>query len=352
MRESTRRNISARFEFAAHGRGELPAAPLRSMPSVVYETPDLAVPGQALSAAEIGFFQDHGFLVKRGLLDAEPLATALARIWLHLLDRVAIDRRANWSLAPDDETTWTNPRWAPMPPAPKAGPHQGRQRIVHARTTVKLHDLGTASYLLDLLPNNPDVRRVAAALLGDNLRRSERTRGVYAVFPSRGEGGAAKSSVAALVPHTDQVCQQLNACAYLDDVPPHGGAFTVYPGSHKRLFHAHRYEANWSPLETFRDALAQVVAEVVPLELVGDKGDVIFWHGRLVHSPSVNSGERIRWAVFADFTHDRETLSAEEHRRLGQFEWFKDTQLFRDDFCVSADMWRGWRCAESSQARP
>lgn len=300
------------------------------------------MPRQVLSKAEIGFFADNGFLVKRSLLATDGLAAALARIWRHLLDRVPVDCRADWTLRQDDETTWVNPRWARMPPTPKAGPHQGRPRIEHRGATVKLHDLGATDYLLKLLPNNPDVRSVAVALLGDNLKRSERTRGVYALFPTRG------ATAEALLPHTDQVCQQLNACAYLDEVAPRSGGFTVYPGSHKTLFHAHQYEANWSPRANFRDAMAQVVAEIAPLELVGGKGDVIFWHGRLVHSASVNRGERIRWAVFADFTHDHETLTAEEHKRLGQFEWFKDAKLFRNDREVGADMWRGWRYPKSS----
>ena len=154
---------------------------------------------------------------------------------------------------------------------------------MHAGATVKLHDLGGASFLLDLLPNNPSVRHVATAMLGD-LRPSRRTRGVYALFPTRTPASASDDEeaqiVRALGPHTDQVCQQLNACAYLEDVPARSGGFTVYPGSHRIMFRAHRYAANWSPLPTFRAAMRQVVAEIEPLELIGNAGDVIFWHGR------------------------------------------------------------------------
>ena len=36
-------------------------------------------------------------------------------------------------------------------------------------------------------------------------------------------------------------------------------------------------------------------------------------------------------------------MSDEEHKDLGQFEWFKDAKLFRDDWPVSVDdMWRNW----------
>ena len=311
-------------------------------PSVVFEAPDLAVAGQTVSRAEVAFFVANGFLVKKGLLESAAIVDALDRAWSHLLDRVPIDRRSGRVLRRDDPATWREPHWASMPPVPKTGAHEGRQGIVHSRNTVKLHDLGAAGCLLDLLPRQAEVRRIATALLGD-LRPSQRTRGVYALFPKRTPDDDA---AAALQPHTDQVCQQLNACAYLDDVPPRNGGFTLYPGSHRILFRAHRLAANWSPLPTFRDALRQVVAEIEPLEIAAAAGDVVFWHGRTVHSPGVHWGERIRWAVFADFTHDRETLSDEEHRACGQFEWFKDTRLFREDLAAGEDMWAGWRLAK------
>ena len=186
-------------------------------------------------------------------------------------------------------------------------------------------------------------------LLGE-LRPSSRTRGVYALFPTTSADDEESRIVRALGPHTDQVCQQLNACAYLDDVPPRGGGFTVYPGSHRIMHRAHRLAANWSPLPTFRDAMRQVVAEIEPFELAGRKGDVIFWHGRTVHSAGAHLSRDIRWALFADFTHDRETLSDEEHRDAGLYEWFKDAKLFRADHEAGEDMWQGWRLASGAAA--
>ena len=322
--------------------------PPRGHPSIVYQAPeDVAVPGQVVSEAEAAFFVANGFLVKRGLLAADAVDHAMERIWWHVADRLPLARPGEHRrIERTDPATWRNPRWAPMPPAAKAGPHFGRQRVVHAGATVKLHYLGAADWLLGLVPNNPCVRRVAQALLGD-LRASERTRGVYALFPTTPRQSGSPNTTHGLGPHTDQVCQQLNACAYLADVPPRNGGFTAYPGSHKRMFHAHRYAANWSPLPAYREILGKVVDEIQPLELVGGKGDVIFWHGRTVHSAGVHAGDRIRWAVFADFTHDRETLTAEEHLALRQFEWYKDGKLFRQDQETSAGaMWRGWRLGD------
>ncbi|MCZ6869759.1 MAG: phytanoyl-CoA dioxygenase family protein [Gammaproteobacteria bacterium] len=308
--------------------------------------PDLAVPGEVVSKAEMDFFMKNGFFVKKGLLDPLKLAPALDQIWAHLLERVPVLEGSGWELSREDSATWMNPQWAPMPPHPTSGPYQGRQPIEHMGRIVKLHDVGDADYLLDLLPNDQSVRAVAEVLLGEDLRPSVRMRGVYAVFPTKDPAdpsGKRRLSGASLGPHTDQVCQQLNAAAYLDDVSPRSGGFTVYPGSHKRMFQAHEYESNWSPLPSYHDVMNKVVEDIEPYELVAEKGSVIFWHGRTVHSAGIHTGSSIRWALFADFTHNREVMSDEEHRDLGQFEWFKDAKLFRDDWPVSVDdMWRNW----------
>lgn len=317
--------------------------------------PDLSVPGAVVSTAEADFFMENGFLVKNRLLDPEQLAPALDRIWLHMLEHVPVLDGSGWTLLREDAASWMNPQWAAMPPHPVSGPFLGRQPIEHYGRTVKLHDIGAAGYLLDLVPNNRSVRSVAEALLSDGLRPSIKTRGVYALFPTRNPAdpsGEKRLRGTSLGPHTDQVCQQLNACAYLDDVPSRSGGFTVYPGSHKLMFHAHETESNWSPLPSYDDLMRNVVAEIEPLELIGDKGAVIFWHGRCVHSSGIHIGDNIRWAVFADFTQNREVLSDAEHKHLGQYEWFKDTKLFKDDPRVGPDMWHNWNVGKISSAAP
>ena len=318
--------------------------PIEKKPSVVFEAPDLARPGETVSREEIRFFVDNGFLVKKQLIEETAVEEALGRIWAYLRDHVPMAEEAT-APSPDDPSTWSSPEWAPMPKPDVSGPYQGRQRLVYAGHTVKLHDLGSADYLVDLVPNHRRVRAVAKAILCEDLKPSERTRGVYAVFPKASEVDTddPERLTRPLGPHTDRVCQQLNACAYLDDVPPRNGGFTVYPGSHRIMFRAHRFEANWSPLPSFRDAVRQVVDKIEPVEFAGEKGDVIFWHGRTVHSAGVHLGDSIRWAVFADFTMDREILSPEEHKRIGQFEWFKDAKCFADDAPAGENMWRGWR---------
>jgi|TARA_Y100000310_G_scaffold259790_1_gene268549 hypothetical protein len=317
--------------------------------SLAYEMPDLVEPGQVVSNAEAAFFKDNGFIVKKGLLDPVKLASAVDKVWSHQLAKMPEIADAGWQLIRHDKETWVNPKWLAMKPHPNSGPYQGRWPIEHYGRTEKLHDIGNEDYLLDLLPNDDSVLAVAQTLLGDDLRPSTQTRGVYAIFPTHDPAdpsGSKRLNGASLGPHLDQVCQQLNVCAYLDDVAPRNGGFTVYPGSHRIMFQAHEYEANWSPLPSYRDAMQQVIENIEPVELVSSKGSVIFWHGRMVHSPGLHVGGDIRWALITDFTQNRAVLSDEEHKQVGQYEWFKNAKLFREDWPITDDLWRSWKIGQ------
>ena len=309
------------------------------MLSKIYEFEDLSVSGELLSEAEIAFFKENGFLVKKQLVKASLAREALQHTWEYVLERIPVDSDSGWRLKPEDPATWVGPRWGPMSPADKSGFFEGRQRIFHMRSAIKVHDIGDADFVLDLLPNNPAVREVGERFLG-SLKSSERTRGVYALFPLPEEHRLVSAD--RLGPHTDRVCQQLNLCTYLEDVGPRSGGFTIYPGSHKLMYKAHDYAANWSPNESFEDATREVVRTIQPVELVADVGDVIFWHGRLVHTAGIHASDEIRWAVFGDYTEDRPIHDDDEHRALGQYEWFKDAKLFVEDSRTSNDMWEDW----------
>ena len=319
--------------------------------STVLNVQELNGPAQSksLSKAEVAAFQENGFLVKRALIDDRQLTVqALELAWNHLLQNVPMDSAAGTALAEDDPSSWLSPSWAKMPPPPQDGFYEGRQRIVYSGLTVKLHDIGDHRVFLDALPNHPRVRKIARHLLGEDLRPSARTRGVYAIFPHK-DAHQKQISADSLGPHSDRVCQQLNVCTYLSEVPPRGGGFTLYPGSHKIMANAHKSESNWSPKPHFREQLTQVAAEITPVEIAASPGDVIFWHGRMVHSSGIHHGTNIRWAVFGDFMINGEVLSDDEHRAVGQYEWFKDTRLLRDDSPVGNDMWRNWRLASFSE---
>ncbi len=322
------------------------AAPDPRRASEVFRAPLLGAAGVALTAAEREFFMAHGFLVKPRLIGDDLLEPAMDRLWAHLLAAVPVRAGSRWRLRREVRETWVDPQWATMPPHPSSGPHEGRQPVEYYGRIVKLHDIGDQDFLLDLLPRHPQVLAVAHAMLAPRLRPMMRMRGVYPVFPTRDPddpGGTQRIRGQALGPHTDEVCQQLNVCLYLQDVGPRNGGFTVYPGSHARIYAAHAHAANYSPLPTYPATVRAVLEDTTPLELVAPRGSVIFWHGRLLHSAGIHVGDDIRWAAFADFTQDRPVLGDDEHRALGQYEWFKDAKRFRDDDPVGPDMWAQWR---------
>ena len=320
--------------------------------STVFEMPEIAPSSgtEKLVREEIEFFVENGFLVKKNLIqDVDLINNALTIAWNNVIKHAPLSDTPQDSLSRDDPESWFDPCWEQMPPPAKSGFYEGRQRFVFDRSTVKLHDIGHLQVFLDLLPNNANVQHVAKQLLGPNLRAVKRTRGVYALFPRREAATLSEVHLSGnmLGPHSDRVCQQLNLCTYLSEVPPRGGGFTVYPGSHKIMSHAHAKQSNWSPLPNFSDYIKQVVREIRPVELIGEPGDVIFWHGRTVHSSGIHIGSNIRWALFGDLMRDEPVLSEDEHRAVGQYEWFKDTRLLRDDAAVSNDLWHNWRLEPS-----
>ena len=73
--------------------------------------------------------------------------------------------------------------------------------------------------------------------------------------------------------------------AYLDDVPPNGGGFRLWPGSHKRVFHTFERQHTSFRGEAFAEAMAEVAADTVPVDCYGPAGTV-----RPSSSPPARSG--------------------------------------------------------------
>lgn len=326
--------------------------------------------GLILSLEEIQSFKTNGFLVKRGFLPHPKVSAAQEAVW-DILEGAPLDEvpdtlqlpptgvsradRATWMDAhtrwpapdllgqaiatnqPHASTTWRSA--VSLTGTPYESPDGNAQRAPSARSSSspswQICALGSQAWMLDLLPQDKGVRHVATQLLG-RLRRSHRARGIYAVFPT-------STPPHPLAPHTDRVCQQLNVATYLEDVPPGGGGFTVWPGSHLILSKGHTSQSNWSPNLEFRPLLNLVKCTIQPVELCGKPGDVIFWHGRLAHSVGRHSGDEVRIAAFADFQQDRSVLDDEAHQFLGQYEWWHTASaLFQRDRPSSDGVWAGW----------
>lgn len=106
------------------------------------------------------------------------------------------------------------------------------------------------------------------------------------------------------------------ACVYLDDVPPRGGGFTVWPGSHRvagEYFAEHALETvggkpNNSQLPAVGDEPGEwdyddlLWDQYDPYEIAGDAGTVVLWHFRLTHTAGIHVGEDVRMSAIKRFS--------------------------------------------------
>jgi len=90
------------------------------------------------------------------------------------------------------------------------------------------------------------------------------------------------------------------------------------------------------------------ISSIVPLEMCGGKGDVIWWHGKTLHSAGIHTGDTVRLAIPADFQQLRETVPKVRPAwplkvdYVNNLEWFKDTLPFAEDKPPQPDMWASW----------
>jgi len=149
--------------------------------------------------------------------------------------------------------------------------------------------------MVQLLPKNPIVWGIAEQLLGaGTLPEPERVRGIYNILP---EGDAPEQPYRC---HVDQHPFNLGVVAYIDNVPPNGGGFTVWPGSHRIFYPTFATEYTFTPTDAAQAAVAAVQQQAY-VDCYGAAGDVVFWHHRLGHSAGHNRSRQIRQAVLYDF---------------------------------------------------
>lgn len=197
--------------------------------------PNEDLPGckdQDLSPEEAASFREHGFLMKRGLIDPAKLTRIQDYAWSKAPPCLSRDP-SSWATAAD---YWPND---PTEPYGRLVKQSGagwdgswKLRTKGDRLTYTLdgiaqfNGVGTEAWLLDLTANHPAVRAVARQLVGAPLRDSYRVRGIYSVFPKEPlpEDGEGKMLAGA---HTDGHAGQLSAMVFVSDVPWGCGGFTV-----------------------------------------------------------------------------------------------------------------------------
>lgn len=102
----------------------------------------------------------------------------------------------------------------------------------------------------------------------------------------------------------------IGATAYLDDVAPRAGGFTVWPGTHRRV---PEYVADRDDLDDCsNDDVPDLLVGVDPFEVTGPAGTVVLWHPLLVHTGGMHLGRRPRIASFTRFERPDEAATARE----------------------------------------
>lgn len=301
----------------------------------VFVDPDFANGKPTLSEAEVAFFKEYGFIVKRGFLDEKQTFERIVDYVWENVPREILKR--------DDSQTWLGAphgQWTEED-AEKAG--------LFSRGTWKMRSrdgIGTEPFLLDKIGNHARMRKLVSLFIGEPVKHLERVRGVYGVFPKPPD------SEGRLSPHADHTAAQLSAMVLVDEVPPHCGGFTIWPGSH-HIVHPH-CDTVHGPVgpdhaEAYARARDDALRETTPVEFSGNAGDVIFWHPRLLHSGGINrSADRerpvLRLIVPCDF--QREGFSFFDDLVDGpgpNHQWWIDTRNFHEDVPPMPDnIWDGW----------
>ena len=121
----------------------------------------------------------------------------------------------------------------------------------------------------------------------------------------------------------------LTALGYLTDTLEYGGALTVFPGSHRKVF---EYALGLSE-EIADDIRSNGIPDIDygnPVAATGEAGDVILFHHLMIHSASANRGDWVRVGVRGEV---RLPTDLEYEPRLGppQEDWLPIDWTLRTD---------------------
>ena len=246
-----------------------------------------------LTPDEIRFFKREGYLIKREVLDPELTARARERKWAGAPAR----------MKRDDPGTWF-------------GPFRPEEELVEERENFR-HDFtwkytapASEPWIVAMLAANPVILGWAEQLLGrGEIEAPERIRGIYCQLP---EGDRPPRPTVCHcdvspdrlhgTPLAELLAPGLGVVGLIADIPPAGGAFTVWPGTHRIIHDLLRHTEGLARNEAYKRRIIEFNADP-RVEGHGAAGDVLFWHRLLAHTAGWNRSPRIqlREAVLCDY---------------------------------------------------
>jgi hypothetical protein len=229
-----------------------------------------------LASDQIHFFERNGFLTLRGIIPTHTCDQLVEESWKRL--------PATWDRHRPE--TWTG----------KVTDSCHTSGLTYRRGHLKFQKgaLVEDQRVTEAFGPDSALGGIAGQMLGQ--RPAVRYRGLYMIVPFPDSALVARYSA----PHIEAHPVQIVATAYLADVDVNGGALLVWPGSHRALYSKFKSKLEFVGFDKYKE-FVRPYRELEPLEIPGKKGDVILIHHRLLHAPSLNRSDRIRFALFSDY---------------------------------------------------
>jgi len=297
-----------------------------------------------LSDEQIAFFKDNGYLILPGVISPQRCAEARDRMWAALPASCALKR--------DDPSTFN-------------GPFHGadiQNDPLHVRQGFRWQnrEISTDAFFIETMFNE-QLRVAVEQLIGANTLRepvvggrrmgsegtawpggpvdpaiNEGVRGIYCTLPYGDQPRLPDES------HTDGHPFSLGAVANIHQVPADGGAFKVWPKSHRRLYPTFQMQYDqpripyYDHLPSYKGIihstaylkeLDAIMRDTPPVECCGGEGDVILWHHRLAHMAGHNYTDVIRQSVLWDYNRaDLDQLRADPPQDNMWRDWSEQLQ--------------------------
>lgn len=229
-----------------------------------------------LTDSQRAFFARNGFLqIPSGI---SPLACEQMVRWTEerLPNGWRSDRRETWTGTIEDAC------------------HANTLVARRGRLQYRVKELAQDPALLSSYGPMSGVAEAAQSLLGCELG-PVLLRGLYPIFPVPDCTYEIFKKA-----HNEAHPSQLITVSYLRDVEPCGGGLLIWPGSHRAIYPRMASKLEYVEANDYRRTFEEWTLKE-PLELSGRAGDVIIIHHRLLHAPSVNRTNSVRFGFLCDY---------------------------------------------------